>query len=329
LSMEWVDSLQQVVFEQLILPLMLALGLDAQIEEGYGAALWLLVGLAQLVVLIVVLAPLQRLWPVERADPSDPKSRAGIRAAVRPDVIYTVIHRLGLFRAVLFISLEPLWSSGLGLLRTWGLPSWHLDALWPGVTDLPWISFLIYLLVFDFLGWLLHWLQHRWGWWWQLHALHHSQRHMTVWTDNRNHFLDDVIHDLAFVFLGLIIGVAPAQFVAVVAVMQLVENLAHANLRLSFGPWGDRLLVSPMFHRRHHAMETIEEFNGDRTAAVRGCNYGVLFPVWDQLFRTADHRAGYWPTGLRDQLPEHGGRDYGQGFWAQQGRGFLRLLGRA
>ncbi len=327
--MEWLDRLQQGVFEHLILPIMLAMGLDAQIEDGYVGALWLLAGLAQLAVVALVLSPLQRWKPAERVDDRDAGAKAALRTAIRPDILYTLIHRLGLFRAVLFISLEPVWSAALGLLRTWGLPSWHLDSLWPSVSDVAWVSFLIYLLVFDFLGWLLHWLQHRWGWWWQLHALHHSQRHMTVWTDNRNHLLDDVLHDLVFVFVGLVIGVAPAQFVAVVAVMQLMENLSHANLRLSFGHVGDRLLVSPMFHRRHHAMELPEEFHGDRAAAVRGCNYGVLFPFWDQLFGTADHREGYWPTGLRDQLPEHGGRDYGQGFWAQQRLGLMRLLGRA
>ena len=324
--MEWWDAAQQAVFEHLILPLMLAIGLDAQIEEGYGAALWFMVGVVQLAVVALVLVPLQRLWPAEPTAPSD---RAVVRKAVRPDVIYTVVHRLGLFRAALFITLEPLWSSGLGLLRTWGLPSWHLDAVWPGVSDVAWVSFLIYLLAFDFLAWLLHWMQHRWSWWWQLHALHHSQRHMTAWTDNRNHLLDDVIHDAVFVFVGLVIGVAPAQFVAVVVVMQLVENLSHANLRWSYGTWGDQLLVSPKFHRRHHAIEPLEEFHGQRARAVRGVNYGVLFPVWDRLFGTADHSPGYPATGLRDQLPQHGGRDYGQGFWAQQWLGLKRLWGRA
>ena len=324
--MEWWDVAQQAVFEHLILPLMLMLGLDAQIEEGYVGALWLMAGVVQLLVLALVLVPLQRWRPVETVAPHE---RAAVRAAIRPDVVYTVIHRLGLFRALLFITLEPLWSSALGLLRTWGLPSWHLDAVWPGVTDMAWVSFLIYLLVFDFLGWLLHWLQHRWAWWWQLHALHHSQRHMTAWTDNRNHLFDDVIHDVVFVFAGLVIGVAPAQFVALVVVMQLMENLSHANLRLSFGRWGDRLLVSPMFHRRHHAIEPLEVFHGRPDAAVRGVNYGVLFPFWDQLFGTADHRPGYQPTGLRDQLPEFGGRDYGRGFWSQQRLGLMRLLGRA
>ncbi|MFM2340855.1 MAG: hypothetical protein RLZZ592_508, partial [Pseudomonadota bacterium] len=60
-----------------------------------------------------------------------------------------------------------------------------------------------------------------------------------------------------------------------------------------------------------------------------GCNFAVLFPVWDALFGTADFRSPVGPTGIRDQLPEEGGRDYGRGFWAQQRLGLLRLIGRA
>ena len=60
-----------------------------------------------------------------------------------------------------------------------------------------------------------------------------------------------------------------------------------------------------------------------------GRNFAVLFPVWDVLFRTADFNLRYDPTGIRDQLPEEGGRDYGRGFWAQQWLGLKRLMGRA
>ena len=36
----------------------------------------------------------------------------------------------------------------------------------------------------------------------------------------------------------------------------------------------------------------------------------------------------YDPTGIRDQLVEEGGRDYGRGFWAQQWLGLRRAFGR-
>ena len=198
---------------------------------------------------------------------------------------------------------------------------------------------LLYLLVFDFVDYGIHRGQHRFEWWWRLHALHHSQRQMTMWSDNRNHLLDDLLRDAIIVFVAQCIGVAPGQFVAIVALTQLSENLHHANLRLWFGQVGERLWVSPRFHRMHHAMGLgPEAAPGQGTdqhlhaAVPGGHNFGVLLPWWDMLFGTANFEHRYEPTGVRDQVEADADgrvRDYGRGFWAQQWRGLLRLVGRA
>ncbi len=303
---------QQWLFERAMQPLLFGLGMGNLLEDGYAATGWLLVGLLQIAVMLTLFAALERWRPVEAV--SD-------RAAVRVDVIYTLIHRLGLVRVVLFLTLGPLWDGLAGQLRVAGLSTFSVDGLWPGVTDVAWVSFVIYLLLFDAVDYAIHRAQHRFGWWWQLHALHHSQRQMTMWSDNRNHLLDDVLRDSIFVAVALLLGVPPAQFVAVVAVMQLMESLSHANVRLSFGPL-ERVFVSPRFHRQHHAIGIGHESNGPGT--LGGCNFAVLFPLWDLLFRSARFDGGTEPTGVRDQLQ---GRDYGRGFWAQQWLGLKRLAG--
>jgi sterol desaturase/sphingolipid hydroxylase (fatty acid hydroxylase superfamily) len=236
-------------------------------------------------------------------------------------VIYTLIHRLGLLRVALFFTLDPLWDTAIGQLRVAGLPSFALDDLWPGVTDVAWVSFVLYLLLFDLVDYALHRGQHAFGWWWQLHAVHHSQRQMTMWTDNRNHLLDDILRDSVFVLVALLVGVPPGQFVAIVACTQLVESLSHANVRLSFGPF-ERVLVSPRYHRLHHAIGLGHESAGP--GSLGGHNFAILFPLWDLVFRTARFEARTEPTGIRDQLD---GRDYGRGFWAQQWLGLVRLAG--
>jgi len=43
---------------------------------------------------------------------------------------------------------------------------------------------------------------------------------MTMWTDNRNHLLDDLLSDSLIVIVAQLIGVAPGQFVAIVALTQ-------------------------------------------------------------------------------------------------------------
>ncbi|HEY9208480.1 MAG TPA: sterol desaturase family protein, partial [Acidovorax sp.] len=213
---------------------------------------------------------------------------------------------------------------------------------------IPWVSLLLYLVVFDFVDYWLHRGQHHFEWWWRLHSLHHAQRQMTMWSDNRNHLLDDVLRDTLLVIVAQAIGVAPGQFIAIVAITQLSESFQHANLRLWFGRWGERLWISPRFHRRHHtigfghettptAHPSADMASGTlpptgRKAVLGGHNFGVLLPWWDMLFGTADFQLRYDPTGVRDQVepdPQGRLRDYGRWFWSQQWRGVLRLVGKA
>ena len=307
-------SAQQWLYEAAFQPLLFALGLGGLLEDAYTAAGWFLVGCLQLVVLLAVIGPLQRWRPVEAVVD---------RATVHTDVIYTLVHRLGLFRLALFFAVDPLWDALFAPLRSAGLGTLQLDTL----LDLDAssvASFVLYLLVFDLVGYAIHRGQHQFHWWWQLHSLHHAQRQMTMWSDNRNHLLDDLLRDSIIVLVAQLLGVAPGQFVALVALAQLSESLQHANLRLWFGSVGERLWVSPRFHRLHHAIGIGHESQGK---VLGGHNFGVLLPWWDMLFGTANFEHRYDATGVRDQVEQ--GRDYGRGFWVQQWQGVLRLVGRA
>lgn len=327
--MQWIQDLferaQQGLFEIAVQPILFSFGLGNFLEDGYTATGWLLVGLVQIAVLLAVIGPLQRWRPVEPLVDAQ---------AVRTDVLYTLLHRLGLFRVALFFSVEPLFDDLFGMLRVAGLGTVHIDQVMAGVTDHPFVSFVIYLVVFDFVDYWIHRGQHGLNWWWSLHSLHHSQRQMTMWSDNRNHLLDDLLRDSLLVVLGQLIGVGPGQFVAIVAVAQLSESLQHANLRLHFGRIGERLWISPRFHRLHHSIGLGHERNASgellrqgRSPALGGHNFGVLLPWWDVLFRTANFELRWDPTGVRDQVEQ--GRDYGRGFWSQQWLGVLRLVGKA
>ncbi|WP_423453780.1 sterol desaturase family protein [Ottowia sp. VDI28] len=318
--MNWFSSIfaavQQWLFESFIQPVAFALGAGNLLEDGYAATGWLVVGLLQIAVMVLVFGTAQRLWPVEKVTD---------RHAIRVDVLYTLLHRLGIFKLMMFFTFEE-WALQLfGVLRAHGLPTLQIDQIWPGVSDVAWVSFLLYLVVFDALGYWVHRFQHRFHWWWQLHAVHHSQRQMTMWTDNRNHLLDSVLVDLVFVAAALLIGVGPSQFVALVALSQLFESLQHANLRWPWPRWAERMAVSPRFHRRHHEVALGHE-PGHTQAHPYGANFGILFSVWDILFRSADWQGGYKATGIDDQVQS--GRDYGRGFWAQQGLGIARLFKR-
>ncbi|MDB5867716.1 MAG: hypothetical protein JWP96_48 [Polaromonas sp.] len=315
----WFAQVQGWLFETLVQPALFALDMSSLFEDAYVATAWFMLGVIQIIILLAVMGPLQRWRPVE------PMDAPGDRASIRVDIIYTLIHRLGLFRLVLFFGLEPWFDEAFGALRTAGYGTFHLDQLWPGVTDIAVVSLLIYLVVFDFIGYWTHRGQHQLEWWWRLHSLHHSQRQMTMWSDNRSHLLDSILDDTIMVLAAQLIGVAPDQFILIVTLKQLSESLQHANVRLWFGRVGERLWVSPRFHRLHHSIGIGHESKGPQT--LGGHNFGVLLPWWDMLFGTANFEQRYDPTGIRDQVEKN--RDYGRGFWAQQWLGMKRLFGRA
>jgi len=316
--MDWLANtfsrVQAWLFEGLVEPVMFALGIGNFLEDAYAATAWFLVGMIQIIVLLAVIGPLQRWRPIEVMDsPND-------RASIRVDILYTLIHRLGLFRLALFFSVQPWFDEAFGALRTAGFGTFHLDQLWPGVTDSAVVSFVIYLVMFDFLAYWAHRGQHQLAWWWQLHSLHHSQRQMTMWSDNRNHLLDSILIDSIIVVVAQLIGVPPGQFIVIVALTQLSESFQHANVRVWFGRLGERLWVSPRFHRLHHSIGIGHESEGPAT--LGGHNFGVLLPCWDMLFGTANFEQRYDATGIRDQIENK--RDYGRGFWSQQSAGHWR-----
>jgi sterol desaturase/sphingolipid hydroxylase (fatty acid hydroxylase superfamily) len=308
------DSVHQWLFEAIIQPVFFYLDLSALLEDAFDGSMWLMIGVLQVILIAVVFGSLQRWRPAEPVVD---------RQQIRIDIFYTLIHRLGLFRLVLFFSIQPIWDFLFGQASLHGVSTFHIDQIWPGVTDIAWVSLIMYILIFDLVDYFYHRAQHRFAWFWSLHAVHHSQRQMTMWSDNRNHLLDSVLRSTVFVLVAKLIGVPPGQFVLIVVLTQLVESYSHANIRLSFGTIGERLLVSPKFHRYHHSIE----YNESTAGPARGHNFAVLFPIWDILFGTARFNTGYAKTGIHDQELEAGSRDYGRSFLSQQWLGLKRMFG--
>ncbi len=301
-------ALQDQVFETGVLPVMHALGLGGYAEQAFDWTEFFLIGAIEVTLLAILLGGLEKWRPVEaQTDDADKKI----------DVLYTLLHRLGFVPLALFLLLQPLVDSLDGWLRLRNIIPPKLEDALPFLNSSPLLSFLFYLVILDFVAYWLHRSQHRISAWWALHSLHHSQRQMSFWSDDRNHLLDDVLMDGAFALVALLIGVAPGQFITIVVATRAVESLSHANLRLSFGRIGEYLLVSPRFHRVHHAIGLGHE------GPHSGCNFAVLFPVWDALFGTLNRDEIYPPTGVSNQLD---GVNYGSHFWEQQWLGLGRLV---
>jgi sterol desaturase/sphingolipid hydroxylase (fatty acid hydroxylase superfamily) len=303
------------LFETVVQPMVFMLNLGEFTEEAFEGVEWFLVGVCEVVLLFLVLRPLEALIPVQRF--TDPRARWN-------DFIYTVIHRMGVFPVLIFLVLDPLMDQAAALLHLEGIRPFNLENLWPGMSPVG--AFLVYLVVLDFFDYWYHRAEHHFDWWWGLHSLHHSQQNMNLWSDNRNHLLDDFLRDVYMGVIALAIGVPPGQYVLLVSVSRILQSLQHANVRIRFGALGERLLVSPRYHRLHHAIGIGHESHGK--GSLGGRNFAVLLPIWDIVFRTSDFGTSFEPTGVRDQLPppEGEGRDYGRGFFAQQWRGLTRMV---
>jgi sterol desaturase/sphingolipid hydroxylase (fatty acid hydroxylase superfamily) len=146
----------------------------------------------------------------------------------------------------------------------WLQASW--TAHWP-----RWAVVVVTLAAMDLCNWLAHVADHRVGALWRIHALHHSQEELSVLTSFRAHPL---MHTTGFVLATVpVLALTGAHPLApvLITVYVCLGTLPHTNVRWSYGPLG-RMLVSPAYHRLHHAIEGRQEIN-----------LGVVLTVWDVL----------------------------------------------
>jgi sterol desaturase/sphingolipid hydroxylase (fatty acid hydroxylase superfamily) len=280
-----IAEVQGTIFEWAIQPALYRLGLLDWSEEFFDGVGFVLFGAIAIALAYTLFRPLELWRPVERW---------GERRAVRTDVVYTLIHRLGVVPTIIFLVLTPIGASIDGYLRFEGYIPPAVEQLIPPLLAWPFATFLCYIVLIDLGEYWRHRLQHRLSWWWALHSLHHDQRQMTLWSDDRNHLIDDVLASVWSGTLALFIGVAPEEYPLVIIAFRLIESLSHSNVRLGFGRIGSVFLVGPQYHRLHHAIEHARA-PFDRTM---GCNFAVILPVWDVIFGTWRGDLGFPPTGV-------------------------------
>ncbi len=290
--------------ENALIPVMWQFGWMEWEDQSFMWALFAVYGVLQVLINIAICWPLERFRPIQAG---------GENALVRTDILYTLIGRIGIFPLVTFFGFYTVQTWLNGILTDHGYVPPTLERFFPFLLSMPVVTFLVYAVVLDFADYWRHRLSHTFGWWYGLHSVHHAQTRMTFWSDDRNHVLDDVIATAWFFAVALLIGVPPMQFPVLLLVLKLVESLSHANTRISFGRLGERLLVSPSFHRAHHGIEA---------GGIRSFNFGATFPWWDMMLGTADWRRGVIETGDRNAswAVSHGS------WWQQQTGGLRRAV---
>jgi sterol desaturase/sphingolipid hydroxylase (fatty acid hydroxylase superfamily) len=303
----WV-GIQTWLFETLVAPLLFRFGLMQWFEPAFNAVEFVMLGVAQIAVIACAMRVIERRWPLERH---------GDERLLAVDRVYTVLNKLGVVPLFVFALSYPITNQIEYLVRALGLVPPRIESMVPWLHDNAFASFLVYFALYDFAAYWLHRAQHRFSWWWALHSLHHSQRQLTVWSDDRNHILDDLLITLSLAVFAQFVGVQPEDFVLILLIGRLIESFSHANVDLSFGRIGQRVVVGPRFHRLHHARASAHEPH------IQDHNFAPVFPIWDMLFGTALYDGRHRPTGVDDAQVD---ADNGRGWLGQQVTVFGRFL---
>jgi hypothetical protein len=198
------------------------------------------------------------------------------------------------------------------LVRVLGFAPPRLERLIPGLHDSALASFLVYFVLYDFAAYWVHRAQHRFAWWWALHSLHHSQRRVTEWSDDRNHILDDLLVNLVL-RCSPIRRRAARRLRADPDVGRLVESWSHANVDMGFG----RLARGCWSGRASIACTTPSPMPPNRISTTT--IFAPVFPIWDILFGTARFDRAPRRPGVDDALID---ADNGRGWLSQQAAGF-------
>jgi sterol desaturase/sphingolipid hydroxylase (fatty acid hydroxylase superfamily) len=206
-----------------------------------------------LVALVVATGICERIWPVQR--------RPALARGHVQDACFLALH------AIVVIPLMTLLSVGAAALIA-GHARWielRSTEHWPG-----WLLVPLTIVAMDGANWLAHYADHRLGALWRFHALHHSQEELSVLTSFRAHPL---MHTTGFLLATIpVVALMPTRPMApvLITIYICIGTLQHANLRWTFGPVG-RVVVSPAYHRLHHAPDT------------QRVNLGVVLTIWDVL----------------------------------------------
>ncbi|MBL7733269.1 MAG: sterol desaturase family protein [Chitinophagaceae bacterium] len=241
--------------------------------------------------------------------------------------LYSIVAATGfsiLFLLLLFVPMEkvfpakkqqkilrPHWFTDLcfflGQYLLWGgLVLWALnhfagwvDTVMPssfrrGVAAQPWWLQAVEVIVLsDFLIYWAHRLQHKAGFLWRFHKVHHSATHLDWLAAHREHPLD-TIYTVGIINLPAILMGFPLETIAgFIAFRGIWAIYIHSNVRLPIGPLG-MLIGAPELHHWHHDL--------DRDAG----NYANISPLMDIIFGTYTC-PGHEPEkfGIKEDFPKN------------------------
>lgn len=156
-----------------------------------------------------------------------------------------------------------------------------------------WLQAIEVVLLSDFLIYWGHRLQHRVGFLWRFHKVHHSSQTLDWLAAHREHPLDTVYTVGIINTPAFILGFPLETIAGFIAFRGIWAIYIHSNVRFPLKPirW---LIGAPELHHWHHDL--------DRDAG----NYANISPIMDIIFGTyvcPDHEPENF--GIHEKFPKH------------------------
>ena len=126
------------LMQNTVLPFLYYVGWMDLAEDANFALDWFLLGILQLCVIAFIFRPLESSERPEvfgaGASSSMQDWGADHRQAIRVDLIYTMINRLGIFHVFFFFFFSEIFISLSAQLHDFRFERWNVELWWPGVT---------------------------------------------------------------------------------------------------------------------------------------------------------------------------------------------------
>jgi len=137
-----------------------------------------------------------------------------------------------------------------------------------------WYTWILALLVADFLAYWHHRLSHEINFLWAAHIVHHQSEDINISTVFRVSFFAVVNRSLFFIWMPFM-GFHPEQALSAILFVGAFQFVTHSRLVGKLG-FLEHIFSTPSNHRVHHA----------RNEKYIDHNYGHVFMIWDKMFGT-------------------------------------------
>jgi sterol desaturase/sphingolipid hydroxylase (fatty acid hydroxylase superfamily) len=166
-------------------------------------------------------------------------------------------------------------------------------------------TIVLSFFAFDFfIGWLVHFVEHKSFFLWRFHIVHHADNNVDTTTGLRHHPIESVLRGLFFLLATLLAGAPIYALMIYQTIVVFFTAFNHANIRLPKRVDNalSYIFVSPNMHKVHHHWQ--QPFTDS--------NYGVIFSIWDRLFGTYRQLE---PSQIRYGLDRYYPNEQDENFW--------------